>query len=85
MAQTLALQTLDCQKAFEHLRDAATPPAVGQLETELGRFRLWANNIGAAKTGRSGLDYRLRDAKYLNDNVTALLKDLYQNLNDGTY
>jgi hypothetical protein len=50
---------------------------------QLGRFRLWAANIGALSFGRASLDYRLRDAEYLQQNVLSLLTDLKESLEEG--
>ena len=90
---TIAKLTLDCQRHFEQFNDTLVgntnegkyPLFSTELEDELGRFRLWANNIGAASTGRRSLDYRLRDEKYLFQNVRSLLKDLKNTLSDGIH
>jgi hypothetical protein len=43
---------------------------------DLGRFRIWASNIGAHQRGQSSLDYRLRDASHIRNQILNLLKDL---------
>jgi len=53
------------------------------LEDELGRFRLWASNIGAMNPRKASLDYRLRNADYLLYNVKSLLEHLHQSLHEG--
>lgn len=50
------------------------------LLDEHGRFRTWAGNISAHRTGRRSLEYRLRDSSNLQSTVTSLLKDLLQGL-----
>jgi hypothetical protein len=80
--------TLECQRSFITVIDAIkTSDSPSRLlsnwETELGRFRLWANNIGAAKAGRAGLDYRVRDSPYMSQHIVALLSDLREILNDA--
>lgn len=52
---------------------------------ELGRFRIWAGNIGALQhvNVRSSLDYRLKDAPMLRDQISRLLVDLNAALVDG--
>ena len=88
---TIASLTVDCLRCFQTFNDEwITAPSecsfgISDLETELGRFRLWADNIGARNHGRSGLDYRLRDAQYMRENVIALLQDLEETLQDGTH
>ncbi|KAF2109006.1 hypothetical protein BDV96DRAFT_247899 [Lophiotrema nucula] len=53
------------------------------VRDELGRFRVWAGNIGAHKKGKSSLDFRLREASYLSKNVLDLLLDLVEALCDA--
>jgi len=50
---------------------------------ESGRFRIWSGNIGAHKTGRSSLDYRIRENPNLERVVLNLLGDLKRTLEDG--
>jgi hypothetical protein len=49
---------------------------------ELGRLRIWAANIGAHQTGQSSLDYRLRDASHIKDQIIRLLERLRRLLVD---
>ncbi|KAF1971801.1 hypothetical protein BU23DRAFT_173105 [Bimuria novae-zelandiae CBS 107.79] len=51
------------------------------LQDEFGRLRVWAGNLGALQKGHSSLDYRLRDAPLLSNEVLKLLKELEENLN----
>jgi hypothetical protein len=46
------------------------------VEDELGRFRVWAGNIGALQAGHSSLEYRLREASLVLQNVLKLLSEL---------
>lgn len=83
----IAIISLNCQQSFEELYDALENAkwklSTSAVEDELIRFRLWANNIGAAKKGRASLDYRLRYAAYLFQNVKSLLEDLQDTLKKG--
>jgi hypothetical protein len=54
--------------------------AIVPIKEELGRFRTWANNIGAVTSGRGSLDYRVRGAEYLRHNVKSLLESLRTSL-----
>ena len=54
--------------------------AVGDQQT---RFKIWAGNIGAHKTGMSSLEYRLRDSSNIRQQVVESLKDLESNLCDA--
>jgi hypothetical protein len=50
------------------------------LEDELGRFRVWAANIGALEAGRSALEHRLQDASSVLGAVMAALKEIWDDL-----
>jgi hypothetical protein len=52
------------------------------LEDEVGRFRVWAGNLGALQKGHSSLDYRLRDSPNLLSSALKLLNELEHNLNE---
>jgi len=52
------------------------------LEESLARFKIWTNNIGAHRKGDSSLDYRLRDASHLKEQVISLLDDIQRGLSD---
>ncbi|KAL6720554.1 hypothetical protein ACLMJK_002478 [Lecanora helva] len=49
-------------------------------ETELGRLRVWAGNLGAHRLGRSSLDHRLRQATHMQQTTIDLLHDLRRSL-----
>jgi hypothetical protein len=50
------------------------PP--GSLNNELGRFRIWAANTDAHARGNNSLDYKLREASHLRDEIIQLLQHL---------
>jgi hypothetical protein len=88
----IARLCLDCQSNFVFLIhridtiDVVQAPAVlsgAAIENELGRFKLWASNIGAMNVGKASLDYRLKDVKYLTQNVQSLLEYLKESLSEG--
>lgn len=58
---------------------------ITKVEDELRRFKVWVGNIGAHRTGRSSMDYRLRDASHIRQQVFKLLKDLAESLTDGKH
>lgn len=90
--KTIARLGFECQRRFAVLREAVASTITGYdddvtssaVDDELGRFRIWAKNIGALSVGRASLDYRLRDADYLNNNVKSLLEDLNESLCEGS-
>ncbi|KAL3706646.1 hypothetical protein TMatcc_007659 [Talaromyces marneffei ATCC 18224] len=78
----------DCLKRFNNLIASTTlqqnvteiPQELWQ--DELGRLRVWAANIGAHQVGPSSLDYRLRDASNIRDQIIRLLKGLQRAFDD---
>jgi len=50
------------------------------LEDELGRFRVWAGNLGVLQKGHSSLEYRLQDALLVLEQILKLLTDLSNTL-----
>lgn len=56
-----------------------------QLVDSLGRFRIWAGNIGATQGAevKSSLEYRLREAPKVASQISEILNDLLESLEDG--
>ncbi|KAI4945761.1 hypothetical protein J4E91_007674 [Alternaria rosae] len=89
---TLRLATASNVRAFQILTEAldASDGKWSQwiesetLDDEVGRFRVWAGNLGALQKGHSSLDYRLRGSPVLFSSALRLLNELEQNL-DETY
>ena len=90
MATSISSILIPCLKSFNELQEQAERPDYSYEKEvssvswgdELGRLRVWAANIGAHQTGQSSLDFRLRDASHISKQVTNLLGDLDQSLND---
>ncbi|KAM7200626.1 hypothetical protein V8F33_003831 [Rhypophila sp. PSN 637] len=75
----------NCLSAFGHLVSLDAPASsyqppnkevLNSLREEQARFKVWAGNIGAHKAGRSSLDYRLRDASHIQEQVIELITEL---------
>ncbi|CAE7008648.1 MACRO domain containing protein [Pyrenophora teres f. teres] len=88
---SLRLATAVNIRAFQNLTNALST-SQGQwtasidgeaLADEIGRFRVWAGNLGALQKGHSSLDYRLRDSPVLSNNALKLLHELEHNLNES--
>lgn len=47
-----------------------------RLQDENTKFRVWSGNTGAHKTGTGSLDFRLRDASHIPEQVKDLLDEL---------
>jgi len=88
---SLRLATAANVRAFQNLTNAlstiqgkwAASIDGEALEDEIGRFRVWAGNLGALQKGHSSLDYRLRDSPVLSNNALKLLHELEHNLNES--
>ena len=90
MEQKISTLTCDGQSHFVSLIEALKAAGDGifrdeasNVTEELARFRLWANNIGAANSGIASLDYRLRNAEYLCKSFEKLLNNLSETLISG--
>lgn len=83
--------TSACLRSFAQVRKSLlTSSLSGQiqvvaLEDEFGRFRVWAANIGALQKGHSSLDYRLREAPLVQENVQKLLKEVHDCLQESMW
>ncbi|KAF1915484.1 hypothetical protein BDU57DRAFT_274856 [Ampelomyces quisqualis] len=53
------------------------------LQDEIGRFRVFAGNLGALQKGHSSLDYRLRDSPLLSSNALKFLQELEENIKEA--
>ncbi|MCJ1464450.1 hypothetical protein MMC07_003063 [Pseudocyphellaria aurata] len=88
-------QTRLCLRYFDQLRvmlETSDPPKPGGISystacDELGRFRIWAGNVGALQHGRSQsyLDSRLREDPKIFDQVVDLLEDLSESLEEEAH
>lgn len=79
------------RQCLDRLNEVANSDSISSLENEvpvhawtdeLGRFRVWAANIGAHQQGLSSLDYRLRDASHIQSQISRLLTALEESLID---
>jgi hypothetical protein len=88
MATSISSLLIECLGLFNALvarsdlnaHDAEVPRSL--WDDELGRLRVWAANIGAHQMGQSSLDYRLRDASHIKDQIIRLLERLQRLLVD---
>ncbi|MCJ1367248.1 hypothetical protein MMC16_006380 [Acarospora aff. strigata] len=93
MAQIISELVIACLRAFGSLnerfqtKEILNGPyrdnlALSGLPDELGRLRIWTANIGAHQRNQSSLDYRLRDASHIRDQIIKLLSSLQCSLQD---
>ncbi|KAL8816857.1 MAG: hypothetical protein Q9223_004209 [Gallowayella weberi] len=76
---------LSCLGTFTKLGKLVSTPSYERYESEvlaaawideLGRLRIWAANVGAHQSSQSSLDFRLRDASHIRNQVVKLLTSL---------
>lgn len=52
------------------------------VQDQAGRLRVWSSNVGALSKGPTSLDYRLREASTIAENVSKLLQEMAANLRE---
>ena len=72
-------------KLLQNLETSNYQDATQRLLDEFGRFRVWAGNAGAHRTGRVSLDYRLQEASHIHAQLTELLEELNKDLGEGGF
>ncbi|KAL8789557.1 MAG: hypothetical protein Q9195_006784 [Heterodermia aff. obscurata] len=90
MTTPIASSIAICLKFFEDtmqlirsLSERAQDFQIDAWEDELGRLRIWTANIGAHKLNQASLDFRLRDASHIRDQIWSLLERLLAGLKDA--
>ena len=91
MTTSISLVVRDCLEKYdrilERLRGFSSRHSVPRIEVfwddELGRLRIWSANIGAHQIGHSSLDYRLRDASHIRQQILELLEDLLHTIEEA--
>ena len=91
MDNPIADKVTVCLQSFQTLCSALLQPNLDfseqillpKVKDEFSRFKVWSGNIRAHRSGRSSLNYRLRDASHLRKQIISLLEDLNQSLGDG--
>ena len=82
----IASQYERCKNSFNLLLEDLNDQTIAErLLNEFGRFRVWAGNSGAHRTGRVSLDHRLREAPHLHEELTKLLRELNGDLEEGGF
>ena len=91
MSMAIAFHSIEFLKNFESLLqhaqhfDSKAPLPASRVEDELGRFKIWTSSSGALQKGSRSLDYRLREASQVRDQVIKILKDLEYSLRECAY
>ena len=85
---SIASAVAHCMKSFDSIGGILDSQGnLSQLQSALiecrGRFKIWLGNIGAHQTGKSSLDYRLRNASYVSNSVLQLLAVLDTLIDDA--
>jgi hypothetical protein len=87
----VAEQVAKCLTAFQLLEQSCLQKGLTKenrdipslLDDEFGRFKIWSSNLGAHRSGKSSLDFRLSDATELRVRVVELLESLTESLDEG--
>ena len=86
---SLSSQYAHCKSSFykliQNLETLGDQGVTQKLSDEFGRFKVWAGNAGAHRTGRVSLDYRLREAPHIHAELTELLGELQKDLEEGSF
>ena len=86
---SIASQYACCEEFFKKLLEVLETPndqaVTPRLLDEFGRFSVWAGDVGAHQTGRASLDYRLREASHIHLQLTELLEELREDLDEGEF
>ena len=86
---SIASQCVHCKNSFDKLLEnpqISNDQAITQrLLNEFGRFKIWAGNVGAHRTGRVSLDYRLQEASHIHKELAKLLGQLNGALEKGGF
>ena len=86
----IASCSAQCLRSFEHLAEEAqrleseSPLSASAVGDELGRYKVWAGNIGALQRNSTSLDYRLREASQIVHQVIKILQHLERSLLECT-
>lgn len=91
MSSSIASSIIAALKSFNEFVEQTKAPQAQNVqglstrgwEDELGRLRVWAANIGAHQTNQSSLDFRLRDASHIREQILKLLERLTRRLEDA--
>jgi hypothetical protein len=85
---TIASLVVHNLKALTSLADTIKPAneSTSLAGSQLARFKLWSASLGAHRaTGNRALEYRLRDASSIKNQVLSLLQDLSTVLDQGEH
>ena len=90
--ETLKIASLcfECQTRYKEFSetlsktDEGMVPSSVSVRNELGRFRIWARDGGAMRTGKHSLESKLRDVEFLYQGIAMLLEDLRESLTEGS-
>ncbi|KAL7935837.1 hypothetical protein V8C35DRAFT_298354 [Trichoderma chlorosporum] len=95
MTSTISEAHEKCYLAFENLLSALQQPErdfeeqlpLKNVQEEFDKYKLWAGNMGAAHSGENykiSLDYRLRDALFIQDQILNFLATLDDKITTAT-
>lgn len=89
--ESVSRVAIRCSEQFSNLKALEGSEALqddiakASIDESHGRFRVWCGNLGACKTDRSSLEFRLREAARTKALVLSLLSDLENLLSKGRF
>lgn len=88
MQENISIHVQGCFELFHSVFKAseiahASTPGTNFLRNDHTQLKVRSGNIGAHRTGRSSLDYRLRDSSHIQTQIIQLLNDLGKLLEDA--
>jgi hypothetical protein len=87
--QTISSHVASCAKAFDDVyngirnTDRDLELDFTSVRDEYGRLKIWSGNIAGHHTGRRSLEYRLRDALHIREQVVEILVELKEILDSS--
>lgn len=87
--KTIASESQQVIRSFELLQSVASEtddpskPGITEVEDQLGRFNIFARNVGVFADGHASLDYRLRQSDDAQEVAQRLLRSLQWFLHRG--
>jgi hypothetical protein len=84
-AGTVSTLHSSCLEALKNLHDAIGIDNRDEIDDEIGRYRVWAKNVGASGMEQQSLDQRLNEVPQTKKTLIKVLGELLQSANNGKH
>lgn len=72
-----------CWRLFGRcIKDSSGGTLLNCLHRDYGKFKIWSGDLGARQGGHASLDWRLKGAEIMENEVFLMLKDLEEDLRE---